>query len=420
VGERTSAPEQVEATPTAQAAPAAASPVGATGDLTLAGVLRAQRELGNAKVARLIAQRRGAAGAPRRTLARAHHDVGKPGARPNLVLGDDGPGVALLQRLLGVKQTGVFDAETRKAVDRFQRQQLWDPGGVGPETWKRLDEHEGSPGNRPNLVEGDRGPGVALLQRALHIAPTSYFGKATRAAVDAFQRRQGWDPSGVGPETWKKLEPELVAVDDANREQVAKAMELEADPANPLRAVWHPSHNNASWTDFSKWAMAAKEDPRFSVGASTVLNCWEMVLWTAYKEKLLSWGWIHEVYTYTGPTPWGQQLVDRMAPKGVTTYDRVHATPNPRRGDVVFFDGPAHVALATGVVGLDGPHVSSFWPPPTTPTAPVDHRIAGAGRGMAAGTPDAVKDVSIEALAAACDTFHPPTPCVVTFGAPPW
>jgi hypothetical protein len=108
--------------------------------------------------------------------------------------------------MLGATETGVFDQQTREAVDRFQRQQGWEPSGVGPETWRRLDGHAGAPGHRPNLVEGDRGPGVRLLQRILGIQETGFFGSATRAAVDAFQRQQGWEPTGVGPETWKRLD----------------------------------------------------------------------------------------------------------------------------------------------------------------------------------------------------------------------
>jgi peptidoglycan hydrolase-like protein with peptidoglycan-binding domain len=157
-----------------------------------ARVLLLQRQAGNAAVVRM--------------LQRSVEEEGEPGRRPNLDIGDSGPGVTLLQRLLGAAQTGVFDAQTRRAVDRFQRQQGWEPSGVGPGTWDRIDNHAGEPGRRPNLVEGDRGPGVALLQRLLGVAETGYFGPATRKAVDAFQRAQGWEPSGVGPMTWEALD----------------------------------------------------------------------------------------------------------------------------------------------------------------------------------------------------------------------
>ncbi|GAF51521.1 eCIS core domain-containing protein, partial [Rhodococcus wratislaviensis] len=139
-------------------------------------------------------------------LQRSYEQEGTPGKRPNIDSGDSGPGVALLQRMLGAAQTGFFDPQTRKAVDRFQRQQGWDPSGVGPMTWAAVDDHAGAPGRRPNLVEGDRGPGVKLLQQMLGVAETGFFGSTTRKAVDAFQKSQGWSPSGVGPMTWAALD----------------------------------------------------------------------------------------------------------------------------------------------------------------------------------------------------------------------
>src|ERR1700748_1630614 len=66
-------------------------------------ILFLQRHAGNAAVVRM--------------LQRSVQDEGEPGRRPNLDVGDSGPGVVLLQRLLGANQTGAFDAQTRRAVD---------------------------------------------------------------------------------------------------------------------------------------------------------------------------------------------------------------------------------------------------------------------------------------------------------------
>jgi peptidoglycan hydrolase-like protein with peptidoglycan-binding domain len=121
--------------------------------------------------------------------------------------------------MLGASGTAVFDQQTRKAVNRFQRQQGWDPSGVGPETWNRLDNHAGSPGRRPNLVAGDRGPGVRLLQDMLGVAGTAIFESATRKAADDFQRTQGWEPSGVGPMTWEALDRRSSTFGSANAQQ---------------------------------------------------------------------------------------------------------------------------------------------------------------------------------------------------------
>jgi hypothetical protein len=47
---------------------------------------------------------------------------------------------------------------------------------------------------------------VSLLQKKLGMKPTGFFGPATRKKVDAFQLKQGWAPSGVGPLTWAALD----------------------------------------------------------------------------------------------------------------------------------------------------------------------------------------------------------------------
>ncbi len=442
-GTRVTAPEPSEGTSAAAPTQPALVPLGPGAAQTREGMLFVQRHAGNAAAGRILDEDRGvvsrraggaaggretddstvaATGAMRAAVIarRAHTRLlqrlvvpeGSPGKRTSTSLGDTGPGVGLLQRLLGVKETGTFDAPTRSAVDQFQRQQGWEPSGVGPMTWAALDGHTGSPGSRPNLNLGDRGPGVKLLQRLLGVDQTSFFGTKTRKAVDAFQRQQGWTPSGVGPMTWAALEHEL------NRLDVADRLGTMADPAAPTRAVWHPSGNDPDSTDFSHWAMAATEDPAFTVSSTTVINCWEMVLYSAYKSGVITWNWIHTVYTYAGPKDWYEELAERIVRGGAKTWDRATKKPRPRRGDIVMFDGADHVALATGVVAGDGTHVYSFWPPPTTAFAAVDHHKPGVGKGLAAGTPDLVKDTTIELLAAACDTST--HVCVVTVGPPAW
>ena len=114
---------------------------------------------------------------------------------------------------------------------------------MGPMTWDRVDNHAGAPGRRPSLVEGDRGPGVALLQHLLGVAETGYFDSATRKAADAFQRGQGWDPSGVGPMTWAALDgvPAQAPTTTASSAQLTvggvkildQATSISAVPASP-------------------------------------------------------------------------------------------------------------------------------------------------------------------------------------------
>lgn len=58
----------------------------------------------------------------------------------------------------------------------------------------------------PVLKMGDRGEDVKRIQAALKIVMDGDFGPATKAAVVAFQRKQGLYPDGVvGKNTWAKL-----------------------------------------------------------------------------------------------------------------------------------------------------------------------------------------------------------------------
>ncbi len=421
------APDLTEVTAAPAQVPPGSTPLGAALRRTGAGILSLQRHAGNRAVGRVLRGRKrpGNAAEPEppqtarvaaplalreaavarrertRRLQRSVEQEGAPGKRPNVDVGDIGPGVALLQKLLVIKQTAVFDKATRKAVDEFQAEQGWPPSGVGPMTWAALEDQAGAPGRRPNLDVGDRGPGVTLLQRFLGVPRTAVFDEATRKAVDAFQIAQGWTPSGVGPMTWE-------AIDDKIRLKVADQMDTLADPASPTRAVWHGSGNDPTLTDFSAWAMAKKEQ-KFTVTSATKINCWEMVIYAAYKAGAVPWSKIHDIYTYAGPTPWYEELAKRLAVNS-KTWDRATKLPKPRRGDIVMFDGASHVALATGVVDAAGTHIQSFWPPDDITF-------------LAGGTPDRVKDITIERLLPVCDTLairDGRTACVVTVGAPSW
>lgn len=162
--------------------------------------------------------------------------------------------------------------------------------------------------------------------------------------------------------------------------------------------VWRPS-GPGSGTDFESWASAATETPFPAVTAATVMNCWEAVLLSACQAGAIDWNWIHNLYVSTPTADW----VDTMSRGTQHTYAIPGPNLNmPQRGDLVFFDGLAHVALATG----NGSEVFTFWPPPNTPFT-------------AGGTTDKVKVFTIEDLVAWWSTNMPPEP-TVEFAAPAW
>ena len=184
----------------------------AVGRFSPAGVLMLQRAAGNRAVAAALGAQPG-----RRMIQREEKQEGEAGKRPDLWVGDTGPGVKLVQSRLGVEQTGRFDEATRLAVVKFRKDVFKEDnpaGGVGPETWKKLDERAGAkpagtPGNRPNLWLGDSGPAVLLVQRILNITQTGVFDERTRLEVVQFRKvvfKEENPAGGVGPETWKKLD----------------------------------------------------------------------------------------------------------------------------------------------------------------------------------------------------------------------
>jgi hypothetical protein len=161
---------------------------------------------------------------------------------------------------------------------------------------------------------------------------------------------------------------------------------------------WRP-HGSALRTDFDLWASAATETPFPAVTPTTTMNCWEAVLLAAYRAGTINWTWIHNLYTAVPIADW----VAAMSKGPLQPYLVPGPNPKlPQRGDLVFFDGLAHVALATG----NGSEVYTFWPPPNTPFS-------------AGGTTDKVKVFTIEALYTwwAANLGGAPT---VKFAAPSW
>ena len=149
-------------------------------------------------------------------------------------------------------------------------------------------------------------------------------------------------------------------------------------------AKWKPS-NPASGTTFQIWASAPVEGPLPPLNALFVLNCWEMVMLAAYRSGVLSWLKIHNIYT-SGAPDWFAFLVNQLSFSDRIPYNSGSPAARPVTGDIVFFDGADHIALAAGSVdGLGRTEIYSFWPPPNTAFT-------------AGGTIDDVKLTTIEEL----------------------
>ena len=169
------------------------------------------------------------------------------------------------------------------------------------------------------------------------------------------------------------------------------------------RATWVPSGPGPGNT-FANWASAPSESAAPPVETATTINCWEMVLLAGYRIGAVGWRAIHDLYTSNpDPSQWTQELITRLTPANLTEYDSSTAG-DLQRGDIVFFDGAAHVTLATG----NGDEVLTFWPPPNTQFT----------RG---GTVDAVKTSTISELKDWMETnLTRGVPVKVTFGPPRW
>src|SRR5207248_2750635 len=62
------------------------------------------------------------------------------------------------------------------------------------------------------------------------------------------------------------------------------------------RITWTPS-GPGSHDTFDNWASAATEATAPALDPTTTINCWEMILLAAYRAKMLTWDWIHDLYT---------------------------------------------------------------------------------------------------------------------------
>lgn len=167
-------------------------------------------------------------------------------------------------------------------------------------------------------------------------------------------------------------------------------------------ATWRGS-GPGSATTFESWASAPTETAAPPLGASTVINCWEMVLYAGYKAGSISWSWIHDLYAGSGQGAFPDGWEAIMSPD---TAPYVPGSTLLNRGELIFFDGISHVALATG----NKDEIITFWPPP-------DVAFDTSAPGYA--TLDKVKTSSIKELSDWMSSSFGAAP-VVTHGHPGW
>jgi hypothetical protein len=124
-------------------------------------------------------------------------------------------------------------------------------------------------------------------------------------------------------------------------------------------------------SEFTKWMLGGGTKPDAKTGK---LNCWEMVLFSAFREGYLSEAQMRTMYTTakkqmkdSGDVMEFPRTLERlMRSSNEQIYDPKSPTsPRPLRGDMVIFkEAASHVALATGTRTGAGVEVVSHWPPP--------------------------------------------------------
>lgn len=116
------------------------------------------------------------------------------------------------------------------------------------------------------------------------------------------------------------------------------------------------SYDEYNRNDFTQWLLCGGE-----VTTEFRCNCWEAVLVCAWWADLIEIDWLRKRYqkAMRAPgTPGSDFSINLLNfvfqfQRSEPLHDHVH----PREGDIIFFDGPAHVAVATG----EGRNVMSLW-----------------------------------------------------------
>jgi hypothetical protein len=168
----------------------------------------------------------------------------------------------------------------------------------------------------------------------------------------------------------------------------AQVGQLNWVPFNSGQAVRNPG---AMQSDFARWVLAGGPQPSTMSGS---INCWEMVLFGAYRSGYITFLRIQQIYNLG---------VSRAATQGLSVGATVESelrrgaenvftpgnplSPQPLAGDIVIFNrAQIHVAIATGTLTSTGDHeVISLWNQPgnvsTVQRTTIEALLAAAGPG---------------------------------------
>jgi len=177
---------------------------------------------------------------------------------------------------------------------------------------------------------------------------------ACRLAIREMRENQvSQDLSEHGEEYVQQARKQGVVVDEA----VGFEGELE----------WHGQGAGMNHTDFGKWIVDGGPEPNQT---TSVLNCWELVLYSAFKGGVLEKSRITALYnkfnsdlTATKDVGTAFKNFDVLQKGSEYIYDKDNPdSPKPIKGDLVIFkDFPTHVTIATGNIVGGKIEIMSLW-----------------------------------------------------------
>lgn len=173
-----------------------------------------------------------------------------------------------------------------------------------------------------------------------------------------------YSPQGLAQEFLTRAKRQLGVLTSAQT-QVGN---LNWTPFNTTAAVNNPSQLP---TEFGRWVLAGGPEPDALSGS---INCWEMVLFGAYRGGFITFARIQQIYNLAVANvrartaqSVGDTVETELRRGNQNTFDPTNAdSPEPLSGDIVIFQRAAvHVAISLGTKNASGEHeVLSLWSQP--------------------------------------------------------